>query len=131
MSKLQPHDVHAICRLLAAGELSQRQIASRFGITQNRISEINRQQARRIDAIRAAMDDEFAGLWIADKTARLANYEGDVEALASEDGVEAKRARAAIMKIVAEEMGQLPARLSLTVNPVIHIIEGVNMEDLT
>jgi len=89
-----------------------------------------------IDAIRDDFANEFAGLWIARKEARLAAYErdvDDVERVEGEDGVtpELRRVKQAALRAVAEELGQLPARLSVQMEGTIKtIIEGIDPMDV-
>lgn len=125
-AKLKPHETHEVCALLAAGELTQTAIAARYGIHQSRVSQIAKLHARRIDAMRAEADNELAGLWITSKAKRLATLQCDVEDLQGNCTVESKRARAAILRAAAEELGQLPARVTVTVTPVTHILKNVD-----
>jgi len=74
-----------------------------------------------------------AGLRIASKEARIAAYQGDYEQAASGPKAghhEWVKARTGILHAVAEELGQLPPRTTVTVMPVVHIVEGIDLEAL-
>ena len=86
-----------------------------------------------IDELKANADDAFAGLWIADKSARMAAYQADLELSGTGkygSHWEQIRTRTQILKQVAEELGQMPPRAGIVVIPVTHVIEGVDVEAL-
>jgi hypothetical protein len=121
-----------LCRLLAAGEVQRSELARRYHVTTSAITQFAQRNAARIDEIRANLDDEFAGLWIADKLARVEAYQIDYDSISQNNHHEWVKARTAILKAVAEELGQLPPRAQVVVAPVVHVIEGVNVnEELT
>jgi predicted transcriptional regulator len=144
-----------VMRELAAGELTQRQLAEKYDVTQAAISQFGTRYATEIGAIKANMADEFAGILIAQKQARLAAYEeiaaialtrtpkvgnngkvvkhvnedGETETLYEVDG----RLAAQVMKQAAEEMGQLAARVQVSGDlstTTTYRVEGVSPEDL-
>lgn len=126
-------DRRTLCRELATGEVKRAALARKYGISPAAITAFAKRHAREIDEIKASLDDEFAGLWIADKANRIAAYQADVEA--SAEGAygshyEQIRTRTQILRAVAEELGQLPPRATVSVVPVVHIIEGVDLEAL-
>ena len=132
-SDVKPWERRQLCRELAAGELTRAQLARKYGINRSGITRFAQRHAREIDDIKANLDDEFAGLWIASKAARIAAYQADAER--SEDGgygshYEQIRTRLQIYRAVAEELGQLPGRTTVTVVPVVHVVEGVDLEAL-
>lgn len=123
-----------LCKELAKGEKPRAQLAREYGITRGGLSLFAKANAARIDEIREHLDDEFAGLWIADKTRRLESYQSDLER--SEDEPKGSyfehiRVRNEIRKLVAEELGQLPSRNVAVTGEVTHILEAVKLEDLT
>jgi hypothetical protein len=139
------HIRYQVIRILAAGEKTQVEIAAQFGCAQNTVSDFAKKYAERIAVVRDKLDDDFAGLWIADKAQRLAEYEDDVQKIgelieASENDsaiVKAQlgtlfRAKQAAVRAAAEELGSLPSRQELRIQsePVTYRIEGVNTEDL-
>lgn len=132
--KLTPWDQRALLRDLAGGEMTNRAIATKFGVSGQYVSHLKKKHASTIAAIRSNMDDQFIGLWIADKAARIAAHQDDYENLkehAKPGSAEPVKARTGILGAVAEELGQLPGRQQAVIVPVIHIIEGVRTEDLT
>jgi hypothetical protein len=134
-TKLKPWDRRQLCRELAAGDVKRADLARRYGVSAAYITKFAKQHAAEIDDIRASLDNEFAGLWIASKAARIAAYQADLEL--SEDHAkygshyEHIRTRTQILKAVAEELGQLPPRQTVMVVPVVHVVEGVDLKDLT
>lgn len=128
--KLNAGRQRQLCRDLATGEKSKRQLAREYGVSHQYLTKFGRQRAPEIEAIRGRLDDEFAGLWIADKAARMAAYEADFELSAGNEEFgghyEHIRVRSQILRAAAEELGQLPPRQTVTVMPVIHVLEGVD-----
>jgi CENP-B N-terminal DNA-binding domain len=122
-----------VCRELALGETSRADLARRFNVHRSTITEFAKRHAARIDQLKGQLDDEFAGIWIADKALRIAAYAADHDASEAHprwDHFEQIRTRNQIRQAVAEELGQLPARMSVTVVPVTHIIQGVDLSAL-
>lgn len=142
-----------IIRELALGDMSQSQMAEKYEVTQQSISEFKQRNAEAIAAVRANAEDEFAGLLIAKKLNRVAAYEDLLaEALRPVPKLDNKghqvldpvsgqpvlevdtRAAAMMLKSVAEEMGQLASRVQLSgdmTTTTTYKIAGVDPEDLT
>jgi hypothetical protein len=132
--KLGPGMQRSLCRDLAGREITRSAMARKYGVSPAYVTKFAKQRAPEIEAIRQRLEDEWAGLWIARKEARLAAYEADYEAAAHAKYAshhEWIKARTAILRAVAEELGQLPPRATLTVLPVVHIVEGVDTRELT
>lgn len=122
-----------LCRELATGEQSNAALARKYGISRPAVTQFARRHAGEIAAIKGQLDDEFAGLWIASKAARIAAYQADYDAAADSDKSDHHewiKARTSILGAVAEELGQLPPRATIAVIPVTHVIEGVNLDAL-
>lgn len=122
-----------LCRELATGELSHVQLGKKYGVTRQAITAFRKRYAREVDDIKANLDDEFAGLWVADKAARIAAMQADVEMSATGDYAEHYeqiRTRTQIHRAIAEELGQLPPRSTITIVPVQHVLEGVDLDHL-
>jgi hypothetical protein len=159
-SKLGGRVARALARDLALTKLSQTALAEKYGVTQSSISEFKARRAEEIAAIAADADDQYAGIWIAQKEARLAELARlhdialtptpkvapsgkiirewvtdpetgvDTEVIVSE--VDGRLA-AQVMKQAAEEMGQLPTRLQVSGDMSIktnYTVEGVDPKDL-
>ncbi len=141
-----------LCTELAKGEATLQELANKYGCAVSSVHEFKTRNIVTIEALRADMQNEMAGLWIAEKRNRVAEYQADVdlvnEALdeipasamaarsgrgetSQHDGLFATKHRA--LKSVAEELGQLPNRVSISGEvgtTVTYSVEGVDMEDL-
>jgi hypothetical protein len=131
-----------LIRDLALGELSTAQLAEKYEQQENSINGFLRRNKEFIDEVKAAHDNEYAGLWIASKSARIAEYQQDVEEinevlarqLDSGEDLNAGliRMKHVALKSVAEELGALPNRVTLqSDNKVVtYHIEGVDPESV-
>lgn len=129
----RPWHRRQFCRELAAGEVSRAALARKYGISRAAVTQFARRHQAEIDELKANADDAFAGLWIADKSARMAAYQADLELSGTGkygSHWEQIRTRTQILKQVAEELGQMPPRAGIVVIPVTHVIEGVDVEAL-
>lgn len=129
----RPWERRQLCRELATGQ-THRALGKKYGVTHQAITAFAKRHAAEIDAIKADLDDEFAGLWIANKQARLAALQADFEL--SADGeyaghYEHIRTRTQLARAIAEELGQLPPRATVAIVPVQHLLEGVDLDALT
>jgi len=132
-ARLQPHEELSLKRELAAGDVTQAVLAKKYGITQPGISMFAKRHAIEIADIADHMNEQFAGLPLARKENRIASYEREIEILNEHPHAshhEWAKARMIAYRNMAEELGQLPPRQTVTVIPVTHVIEGVSMEDL-
>jgi transcriptional regulator with XRE-family HTH domain len=146
-----------VVRDLALSGLSQDALAEKYGVSQQAISQFKARNAEEIAAVAAKADDEFAGILIAQKAARLAAYQElygvavsptpkisasgktvtYVDPESGESGVVMEvdvRAAATVLKQAAEEMGQLPTRLQVSgelATTTTYRIENVSNDDLT
>lgn len=126
--------VHEVCRHLATEDITRAELARQFNVTRGAITRFADRHARRIDEIKANLDDEFAGIWLAHKSTRLAALQADYEQAAEHVNAghhEWIRVRAAIAHQIAEEVGQLPARGVAVSGTVRHELVGVDLDDLT
>jgi hypothetical protein len=140
-----------IVRELALGEFTQQALADKYGVTQGAIAQFKQRHADEIEAVRQNADDEFAGILIAQKAARLASLaeiheqaltpmpkiapsgkparDADGNPVLEVDG----RLAAQVLKQAAEEMGQLPTRLQINGDmqtTTTYRVEGVSPDDL-
>lgn len=125
--------VPGLCRELAAGETPRAELARRYGVGRSAITEFAKRHAAEIDLAKQQMANEFAGMWIASKAQRVAAYMADYQASEGHqrwDHFEHVRVRTQILQAVAEELGQLPPRMQTVVMPVVHVIEGIDLEAL-
>lgn len=132
----------ALARDLATMESTQSELARKYDVTPAAISAFVQREEELIAEIRNNLDDEFAGLWVARKARRVAEYERDIDrvdaalgddpaadgALPAPDLIKIKHAA---MRAVAEELGQLPARAVVRVEGEIRtVIEGIDVANL-
>lgn len=142
-----------MARDLAMTVAPQSVLAEKYGVSEAAISQFKARKAEEIAEIAAAADDEYAGMWIAKKVARLAELENIFDqAMTPTPKVFGKDAdqvcdpvtgepvyevdgRAAMqaLKQAAEELGQLATRVQLNGGIEVrtnYTIEGVSPDDL-
>ena len=144
---------HKLMREIALGDLNGVQLAEKYGVSTAAISQFKQRNAEGIKAIVADADNEFAGILIAQKAARLAAYEEQhriamqptpkitnkgtvvIDPNTGEYVYEVNLSAAATMlKNAAEEMGQLPNRVQIQGDmqtTTTYKIEGFSESDLT
>lgn len=115
------HRFMQLVRELAEQGKPQRLIAEAWGVSQPSISAFAQRNAHVIKQVQDDLDNEMAGLWIAEKRARLAEYEADTDAINEhmhKKGLDDKLlgAKHRALKNAAEEMGQLPARMNVNID---------------
>jgi hypothetical protein len=69
----------ALIRDLAEGKLTQRKLAAKYDCSQPGIAQFKTRHLAEIEEMKANLEDKLAGLWIADKTKRIAAYQTSVE----------------------------------------------------
>jgi len=140
-----------LVRELALGEENQTQLAEKYDVDPSAISRFAKRNAEEIAAVRADADNEFAGLLIVQKAYRLGTLEQLLrEAMRpttkvapsgrvayDENGNAIKEIQgdlaSKLLKQAAEEMGQLPNRVTLDGRVDVHTsytVVGVEPEDL-
>lgn len=133
------HVRYKLIHELARAEKPRKQLAEEYGVGPSAITEFAHRHATRIAEVQRDIENKFAGLWIADKARRLEEYAAEIELI--EDvragtvrnmrDVELSKLKAAIMRTVADELGQIPAKVSVNVTQrVTYSIEGVDPESL-
>lgn len=126
---------------LARNDRTQKALADKYGVSQASVSAFKDRHRERIEEVRQDLENEFAGMWIADKRKRLEVLMSDVElieeflgdiAMWDEDSPQFLRLKKEILKQAADELGQIPQRVNVNVGgrKVTYVIEGVDMEDL-
>lgn len=125
---------HALIRDLAAAELNQVQLGAKYKVTQSAISMFNTAHSEAITALRAKLDDEWAGVWIASKLNRVVECQDDVEAINEalnlEKDPQLYRAKLAVMRQVAEELGQLKQEIEVS-GKLTYVVDGIDVSKLT
>lgn len=132
---IRGRDKRKLLHMLVDDEMTQAEMANVIGYTVNMIKTFKARNLDLIEQMRADRDNEFAGLWIANKVERVAAYEEDVEyvqdalpEVAPEDAQGLIRVKQAALRAVAEEMGQLKQHVA--VEATTYAVEGVDMKDL-
>lgn len=128
-----------ILRHLAVGDMTTGALAKKYGVQRSSVTIFKQRNRREIDDIRARLDDEFAGLWVARKSSRLAELEWQIEIIdsairdldqAGQYDMDLMRVRASLMKQASEELGQLPPRQQVVSAQVTHTVVGVSSDEL-
>jgi len=123
-----------LIRHLAAEDVTRAALAREHGVHRSAITQFAQRHRAEIEQIRTQLDDEYAGIWLADKRARLAALQSDYEMAAEHKNAghhEWIKTRAQLLHQASEELGQLPGRVGVVVVPVTHILVGVDAEALT
>lgn len=134
-----------LSRDLASGTHSHGQLAEKWGVARQSIGEFADRHAAEIAEIAADIQNELAGLWIADRKRMLAELQGDADMLqrlanayeGSEGGEQAAgipgvvRERRGNMDLAAKLAGLLREQVDVNVTRVVHEVVGVDPEELT
>jgi hypothetical protein len=129
-----------VCREIADGK-SISWLIEKYGVTKVAVLAFKRNNAELIGKLRAQVEDELVGLWIADKALRVAEYQQAAEDLddalqsvmrngtvLGKDDVALLTEKRKTFRAVAEELGQLPNRNQIDVQgaSVTYNFEGVD-----
>lgn len=125
-----------LIRELALGVATQVELAERFECTQPAISRFADRYAVEIRMVRADIDSEMAGIWIAEKRYRLQSYADDVETIDSHlQDADPERvpqllgAKHRALRNAAEELGHLRTFIDTSVSVRVEIV-GVDPDQL-
>lgn len=131
---LNPLEKRDLVRALATlGDRPLSELADEWDLSYESLRIFRRERAREIRAVAEDLDDQFAGLWIANKQARIAAYMDEFEIAMKNKNMshhEWIKTRAALLRAVADELGQIPGRGGLIVVPVEHVIVNIDVEEL-
>lgn len=123
---------HRLIRDFALAEKTGQELAAIYGVSATSISQFKKRHALEIEEVRNNLADEYAGVWVANKLDRIRQYQEAAEQMA--DGKTARSAEVlvSILKAVAEELGQLPARTQVNVSQenVTYEIVGISPDDI-
>lgn len=138
-----PHVRLQLIRELAKGEQSQAKLARRHGVTPGAMTRFVQRHAERIADVASKLDDEFAGLWVAEKANRLAHLQAQVESIADTMGDPEAAAKAGVgaaemyrvqqqaLRAIADELGQIPAKVQVQHSGQLDVrLNGVDLEAL-
>lgn len=147
----RPHVRLQLIKQLAAGDQTRAALARLHGVSGEAIRQFADRHAPRITELQGKLDDEFAGLWVADKANRLAHYQQQIEDVAAileaepeiDEGkasrgagvnvstAELMRVQASALRAIADELGQIPARMQVEHSGSLAIqINGVDLDAL-
>lgn len=123
---------HRLIRDFALGEKTGAELAVQYGVSQTSMSAFKKRHSLEIEEVRNHLADEYAGVWVADKMKRIQEYQVAAEKMADGRSPRNQEVLVSILKAVAEELGQLPARTQVQVNTaeVTYQVVNVNLEDL-
>lgn len=124
---------HRLIRDFAIGEKTGAALAVQYGVSQTSISAFKKRHAMAIEEVRNNLADEYAGVWVAQKLDRIREYQNAAEKMANGTSPRNQEVLVSILKAVAEELGQLPARTQVQVNTqnVTYEIVGISPDELT
>jgi predicted transcriptional regulator len=126
-----------LIRDLAGGELTQVEIAEKYGISQPAVYQFIQRNKAEIDRVKADLEDKLSQLWIARKEARIAQYQGyneqltDLAELVEDEKVPGvlKTAMTAL-RSVAEELGHLAPKDNGEATKIDVHLHGVDTDKL-
>lgn len=123
---------HRLIRDFALGEKTGQELARQYGVSSNSISSFKKRHSLEIEEVRNNLADEYAGVWVAQKLARIQEYQVAAEKMANGDSPRNAEVLTSILKAVAEELGQLPARtqVSVSTEQVTYQIVGISPDDI-
>lgn len=122
---------HRLIRDFALGEKTGVELARQYGVSSTAISQFKKRHALEIEEVRNNLADEYAGVWVAQKLDRIREYQAAAEKMAAGSSPRNAEVLVNILKAVAEELGQLPARTQVQVNTanVTYEIVGIDPEN--
>ncbi len=135
--------------MLAAGERTQAEIGRHFGVAQSVVSKFKTKHLDIIQQLQRGEIERMQLLWVSDKARRVASYQTEIEHLDeliedmrderivdeygtpvdSDSLVKLYKRRDSALRAVAEELGELPARIIISSNKGAKLeIEGVGAD---
>ena len=132
-SSLEPYQMLKLKRELAMGDKTQYLLAKEYGMTQPGIALFKQRHQAAIDDIRENLANTLAGLPLVRKENRIAMYEDQIEQLRNHPNANHHEWSKGVfigLHNIAEEVGGLPPRQTITIIPVEHVIVGVDSGDL-
>lgn len=123
---------HRLIRDFALGEKTGADLAEQYGVSQTSISNFKKRHSLEIEEVRNNLADEYAGVWVASKLDRIRQYQEAAEKMADGRSPRNQEVLVSILKAVAEELGQLPARTQVNVSQenVTYEIVGISPDDI-
>jgi hypothetical protein len=123
---------HRLVRDFALGEKTGVELAAIYGCSVTSISQFKKRHGLEIEEVRNNLADEYAGVWVARKLDRIREYQVAAEKMAQGQSPRNAEVLVSILKAVAEELGQLPARTQVNVSTEVTTYEivGIDPDDI-
>src|SRR5690606_31588728 len=121
-----------LIRDFALGEKTGVQLAEQYGVSVTAISQFKKRHALEIEEVRNTLADEYAGVWAAQNINRIREYQQAAANMCHGPIPRGADVLVSILKPVAAELGQLPARTQVQVNQanVTYEIVGIDPDDI-
>lgn len=137
-NKLTARKRYILLRDLAEGALTYDALAEKHGLSnKSSVAHYAKNYSDEIAAMRDNLEDEWAGIWVADKRKRIQEYQAIVEEVEEDlrvNGQDAalQRVRMTALKSIAEELGQLPSRVVIRQvgQKADYSLDGVDFDDV-
>lgn len=110
---------------LADGTERRSDLARKYRVTPSAITHFAQRHAAEIEDLQAVLFAELNKSWIAHREERILAYQAEFMKIEDKDHHEWVKAKLQILRQVAEEMGQLPPRMTTLLVPVVHVVEGI------
>jgi len=120
---------HRLIRDMALGEKTGGELAKLYGCSQTSVSAFRKRHALEIEEVRNNLADQYAGVWVARKLDRIREYQNAAEKMASGESARNQEVLVSILKAVAEELGDLPARTQVNVSSETTVYQVVGISD--
>lgn len=135
---LRGHRALRLKRQLAEGRIKQVDLAAEYDVAESTIASFKATHKVEIAEIAADLDNEFAGLWAAQKAARIAEYMDTIKVVdtalelqpLAQDRSGLLLRKQGALKAIAEELGQLQQRIEID-GKLNYQVNGVTPEDVT
>lgn len=123
---------HRLIRDFALGEKSGRELSVQYGVSQTSISAFKKRYSMEIEEVRNNLADQYAGVWVAQKIERVREYQNAAEKMADGSSPRNAEVLVSILKAVAEELGDLPARTQVNVSTetTVYQVVGISEDDI-
>lgn len=136
--KLFGRQRYALLRDIAEDTMTMDAMAEKYGLAgKSSVGVYKRKYADEIKELRDNAEDEWAGIWVADKRKRIEEYQSIVEEVEEDlrlNGQDAalQRVRMTALKSIAEELGQLPSRVVIRQvgQKADYSLDGVDFDDV-